>query len=170
MTDEPKNMTVQVKYKDLEKTFSGKPEEVWLLTNKFFSEFLPSFEIANKLRLKVDMKQLVEDCEGVIVFSNEGANLLVSRNKLTDNETLILWLLANYVGKQLDMLKSDALSKEELQTKLGKDAKITSTRLGELIKTEMATRTEDEKYRITTFGIVQTQKDILPRIKTKIGT
>jgi len=170
LTDEPKNMTVQVKYKDLEKTFSGKPEEVWLLTNKFFSEFLPSFEIANKLRLKVDMKQLVEDCEGVIVFSNEGANLLVSRNKLTDNETLILWLLANYVGKQLDMLKSDALSKEELQTKLGKDAKITSTRLGELIKTEMATRTEDEKYRITTFGIVQTQKDILPRIKTKIGT
>ncbi|HXX87623.1 MAG TPA: hypothetical protein VEH86_04165, partial [Candidatus Acidoferrum sp.] len=84
--------------------------------------------------------------------------------------TLILWLLANYLGHQLGILKKEALSKEELQAKLGKDAKITSTRLGELAKNQIAVRTADEEYRITTFGITQAQKEILPKIKAKMGT
>ena len=66
-------------------------------------------------------------------------------------------------------MKSDAVSKEELQMRLGKDAKITSTRLGELVKNQIAVRTADEKYRITTFGITQTQKETLPKIRTKVG-
>lgn len=169
MTNQVDNVTIQIKYKDVEKTFSGNVEDAWVSINKFFLEFVPSFEIAGKLTLKIDLQKLAEDCEGIIAFSKEGANILIPRSKLTDNETLALWLLANYLGFQLGMIKSDVVSKEELQAKLGKDSKITSTRLGELIKTEMASRTADEKYRITTFSIVQMQKDILPRIKTKMN-
>jgi len=169
LTSQAENITVQIKYKDVEKTFSGNPEEVWLLISKFFNEFLPSFEIANKLVLNVDLQKLVKDCENIIAFAKEGPFLLVPRNKLTDNETLNLLLLANYVGYHLGKKTNDGVAKEELQTKLGKGTKITSTRLGELVKNEVATRTPDEKYRITTFGIVQVQKDILPKIKAKIG-
>ncbi len=64
-------------------------------------------------------------------------------------------------------MASDALSKEELQMKLGKNAKITSTRLGELVKSEIAAKTVDDKYRITTFGVVQTQKETIPKIKAR---
>jgi hypothetical protein len=166
---EKEDVTLQIKYKDVEKTFSGKPEEVWLLTCKFFNQFLPSFEIANKLALNVDLQMLVRECEGIIGFAPEGSYLLVPRNKLTDNETLSLLLLASYVACQLGKSEMDGISKEELQTKLGKDSKIVSTRLGELVKGEMATRTAEDKYRITTFGLVQMQKDVLPKIKAKIG-
>jgi len=41
--------------------------------------------------------------------------------------------------------------------------------LGELVKREIAVKTKDGKYRISTFGVVQMQKDFLPRIKAKIG-
>ena len=161
-------ITVQVKFGDVEKTFSGAPEDVWLSLNKFFGEFLPSFDIAKKLILSVDLQRLVKDCEGLIAFSKEGANLLVSKDRLTDNETLLLWLLAGYVGFSLGLVGSDCVSKEELQTKLGKSGKIASTRLGELVKSDMVAKLADDKYRITTFGIVQMQKDIIPRIKTKM--
>jgi hypothetical protein len=167
LTEKPAKVTVNIKYKDVEKTFSATPEETWLLLNKFFNQFLPSFEIVNKLRLNVDLQQLAKDCEGLIAFSPEGANLLVSKNKLTDNETLSLWLLASYLGHKLGMTDSDDLSKEELQAKLGKSGKITSTRLGELVKSDLVTKTADEKFRITTFGVAQMQKDILPKIKAK---
>jgi hypothetical protein len=170
LTHEENKTTIQVRYKDVEKTFVGNPEEVWLLVNKFFSEFLPSFEIARKLVLNVDLQRLVKDCEGLIAFSKEGANLLVSKDKLTDNETLALWLLAYYVGHQLVMVRSDAVSKEELQAKLGKSGKITSTRLGELVKSDMVMKTADEKFRIATFGIVQMQKDIIPKIRSRVNT
>jgi predicted transcriptional regulator len=72
------------------------------------------------------------------------------------------------VGYQLGILKSEAVSKDELQAKLGKDPKIASTRLGELVKSGTAVRTSKEDYRITTFGIAQIQKEALPKIKTRI--
>jgi len=168
LTEQADRMTVQVKYKNIEKTFSGSLEEVWLSINRLFAEFLPSFEIANKLTLNVDLQELVRDCENIITLADEGPYLMVPRSRLTDNETLTLLLLAGYVGCKLGKVGSDAVSKEELQLKLGKDSKITSTRLGELVKNEIATKTADEKYKITTFGIVQMQRETLPKIKAKI--
>jgi len=163
-------IVVQVKYKDIEKSFSAESvEDAWLLLDKFFHEMIPSFGIANKLWLDVDLAKLAKDLEGVVAFSAEGSSLLLPKGKLTDNETLILWLIASYVGHKLGKLESDSLSKEELQAKLGKTGKITSTRLGELVKNDIIARTDEDRFKITTYGIVQLQKDILPKIKTKIN-
>ncbi len=162
-------ITVQVKYGDVEETFSGRVDDVWVSVNRFFSEFIPTFEVSKKLVLTVDMQELVKACEGIVAFGEEGTHLLVSRSKLTDNETLALMLLAGYVGCRLGLVESDVVSKEDLQARLGKSSKIVSTRLGELVKREIAVKTEDGKYRISIFGVVQMEKDFLPRIKAKIG-
>ena len=169
MTSNADKLTIQAKYRHVEKTFSGSPEEVWLALNRFFGEFLPSFEIAKRLFLSVDLQSLVKDCEGLIAFSPEGPNLLISKSRITDNETLCLLLLANYVGYRLGSLGSDAVSKEELQLKLGKSGKITGTRLGELVKSGMIVKVSDDKYRMTTFGVVQMQRDALSRVRVKTG-
>ena len=167
MTEPPEKVSVHVKYKNTEEVFSGTVEETWRLINRFFNTLLPSLRLANNLWLSPDLKLLAKDLEGIIAFSPEGPNLLAQKNKLTDNETLIIWLLASYVGNRLLLLPTDALSKENLQDKLGKSGKIASTRLGELVKTEFVSKTSDEKFRITTFGIIQAQKEILPRIHAK---
>jgi len=167
LTEKTEKATVHIKYHDMEKTFSAPVEETWLLIGNFFSEFIPSFDIARKLWLNVDLQKIAKDCEGLIAFSKEGASLIVSKNKLTDNEALLLWLLAGYMGCKLGVLENDALLKEELQVKLGKSGKITSTRLGELVKNDVVMKTDYEKFRLTTFGIVQIQKEILPKIKAK---
>ncbi|MEM3726605.1 MAG: hypothetical protein QXK98_07080 [Candidatus Bathyarchaeia archaeon] len=165
--DDAKQVVVHVKFGDVEKTFSGGLEEVWLCLNRFFGEFVPSFDIAKRLVLSVDLQGLARECEGLIAFSREGVNLLVSKDRLTDNETLLLWLLAYYVGFRLGLVDGDTVSKEELQAKLGKSGKITSTRLGELVKGNLVAKTADDKYRITTFGVAQMRKEIIPRIKAK---
>jgi hypothetical protein len=167
LTEKQDKVTVQIKYRELEETFSATIEETWLMLSKFFNQFLPSFEVANRLWLSVDMRQLAKDCEGLIAFSKEGSSLLVSKSKMTDNETLLMWLLASYLGHELGLLETDALSKEELQAKLGKSGKITSTRLGELAKNDLIAKTTDDKFRVTTFGVAQMQKEVLPRIKAK---
>jgi hypothetical protein len=163
-------VTVHVRFGDVEQTFTGSVEDVWLSLNRFFGEFLPSFEVAKRLVLSVDLQGLVRACEGLIGFSKEGASLLVGKDRLTDNEALLLWLLAGYVGFSLGLVGSDCVSKEELQVKLGKSGKIASTRLGELVKSDVVAKVADDKYRITTFGVVQMQKDVIPKIKTKISS
>ena len=166
---EKSNIEVHVKYKDFDKSFSATSlEEAWLMLQKFFHEFIPAFEIASKLWLSVDVAALAKDLDGIVAFSPEGSNLMLPKGKLTDNETLLLWLLASYLGCKLGKFATDSLTKEELQAKLNKSGKITSTRLGELIKNNMITRTDEDRYRITTFAVVQLQKDILPKIRAKI--
>ena len=59
------------------------------------------------------------------------------------------------------------LTKEELQLKLGKNSKITSTRLGELIREGYVIKTDEGKYKITTLGIKRFQEEILPEIRVK---
>jgi len=169
LTEKPTKIIVKINYKETEQTFQGTAEETWVMLNKFFSQLVPTFEIAQKLLLNVDVQALAKDCEGLIAFSPEGPNVLAPKNKLTDNETLALWLLASYIGHKLNLLQTDSLSKDVLQARLGKSGKITSTRLGELVKIDMAVKTEDDTFKLTTFGVSQMQKDIIPRIKSKTG-
>lgn len=169
MTSQRLPLTVHVKYGEVEQTFSGSVEDVWTALNKFFAEFVPTFEISKALVLSVDLTRLAEECKGLIGFDDNAPHLMVSKEKLTDNETLALHLLAAHLGFRLGMLKTDVLTREELQTRLGKNPKITSTRLGELVKNEIAEKTSDGGYRITGFGVAQMQREWLPKIKAKLG-
>lgn len=72
MNTDANSLTVHIIYKDFEQTFSGKPEDVWASINKFFSQLLPTFEMAKKLTLHVDLQTLVSQCEELIAFSPEG--------------------------------------------------------------------------------------------------
>jgi len=55
--------------------------------------------------------------------------------------------------------------KEELAAKLGKNTKITTTRLGELIRQGSVAKTEDNNYKIATKAIKQLQKETLSKIR-----
>ncbi len=169
MSVKPEKIQVQIKYKGVEQQFVADPQEAWLLVDSFFKKLIPSFEIAQKLWLNVDFAQLATDLSGIVAFSGDGVSLLVPKNKLTDNETLLVWFAGYYLGYKLGLVNCDSLSKEELQTKLEKSSKITSTRLGEFVKSDFAAKTADERFRVTTFGIVQFQKEVLPKIKTKMS-
>jgi len=165
---EDKKITVIVKYRDVEQSFTGNVNDVWVSVNRFFSEMIPALEVARKVVLTADFQGIIEDCKDVVAVAPEGAALLVPKAKLTDSETLSLHLLASYIGYKLGLLNSDAVSKEELRVRLGKSGKITSTRIGELIREGWVPKTGDDNYKITTIGIKNLQRDVLPRIRAKI--
>jgi len=162
------SITVHIKYGDVEQTFTGNVNDVWVSVNRFFSEMIPAFEVARKAMLTIDLEKLIDDCKNIIAFASEGPSLLVSKQKLTDSETLALHLLAAYIGNKLGLSSKDSLSKEELQAGLGKSAKIASTRLGELLRERLATKTEEDSYKITTIGIKRLQEEVLPKVRAKI--
>ena len=161
-------VTVTIKYQDTEQTFTGNANQVWTSINKFFSEMIPALDTVKKAILTVDIETLIEDCKNIIAIAPEGPAILVSKQKLTDNETLTLHLIATYIANKLGQPK-DYLTKEELQSGLGKSSKITSTRLGELIRDGNATKTEEGNYKITTIGIKRFQEEALPEIIQKLG-
>lgn len=169
MSQKKDKISFHLKYKDAEKDFSAPLEEAWLLLERFFREYIPSFEIAQKLILRTDLQQLGRDLNGIIAISEEGTNRLIAKNKITDNDAICIWLTAQHLGNKLNLLAEESLSKDELQIKLGKSSKITSTRVGELVKNGLVSKIQDDRYKITTFGIMQTQKEAIPKVKAKTG-
>jgi len=160
-------VTVHIKYQETEQTFTGDANQVWISINRFFTEMLPALQTVKKALLTVDLESLIEDCKNIIAVAPEGPVLLVPKQKLTDSETLTLNLLAAYIGNKFGQTK-DVLSKEELQAGLGKSAKITSTRVGELIREGLATKTQEGNYKITTLGIKRFQEEALPEIRERL--
>ena len=160
-------VTVHIKYQETEQTFTGDANQVWISINRFFTEMLPALQTVKKALLTVDLESLIEDCKNIIAVAPEGPVLLVPKQKLTDSETLTLNLLAAYIGNKFGQTK-DVLSKEELQAGLGKSAKITSTRVGELIREGLATKIEEGKYKITMLGLKRFQEEALPEIREKL--
>ena len=47
-------VTVHIKFGELEQTFRGKPEEVWILINRFFAKTFPAIKILKDIMLTVD--------------------------------------------------------------------------------------------------------------------
>ena len=161
-------ITVHIKYRDVEQTFVGNVNDVWVGVNKFFSQMIPSFDVAQKVLLTADLPKLIEDFKDVVALAPEGPELLISKRRLTDSEIVQLYLLAAYMGYKLGHLSRDSMSKRGLQTRLGKTSKITSTRLGELCREGMAIKTEEGNYKITTIGIKRLQEEALSKIREKI--
>jgi hypothetical protein len=160
-------VTVHIKYRDTEQTFTGDADQVWASVNRFFSEMIPALQVVRKALLTIDLENLIEECKDIIAVAPEGPVLLVSKQKLTDGETITLHLLAAYIGSKLGLTK-DYLTKEELQSGLRKNAKITSTRLGEFLREGYATKTEEGNYKITVLGIKHAQEETLPQIIEKL--
>ncbi|MBT8172102.1 hypothetical protein KJN74_04455 [Candidatus Bathyarchaeota archaeon] len=159
-------ITVKIKYLETEQKFSGNLDQVWICINKFFSQIHPSLEILKSIILTVDLNNLIRDSKNLIAVAPEGPIILVSRQKLTDNEILTLHLIATFIANKLGYSKNYS-SKVELQKKLGKTSKITSTRLGELIREGLVTKTETGNFKITTLGITRFQKEMIPEIRKK---
>jgi hypothetical protein len=158
---------VNIKYRDTEQTFTGNADSVWRNVNRFFSEMIPTLKVVKKALLTIDVENLIETCKNIIAVASEGPVLLVSKQKLTDSETLLLQLLATYIGSKLGLSKA-GITKEELQARLGKNSKITSTRLCELCREGYATKNEEGNYKITTLGIKHAQEETLPQIIEKL--
>lgn len=167
--NEKDEVTVLIKFGELEQTFRGKPDEVWLLINRFFAKTFPAIKTLRKIMLTIDLEKIIEDLEGVIEISKDGPHILLPRNKLTDKELLMLSLLGMHIAYKLGILERNFLSRDELRQKLGKSSKIVSTRLSELCKDGLVNKTENDEYKITDFGIRFFQKQILPKIRAKVS-
>ena len=164
------SVTVHVRFKDVEETFTGDVDTVWKGVNRFFGRLLPLLNAVNGVVLTVHLNEVLDASKGLVAVTEEGPVVLVSKQKLTDSETLLLMLLAAYVGSRLGVLKKSWLTRDELREWLGKSGKITGTRLGELSREGLVAKTEEGAYKLSTLGIKRLVEELLPQIKSKVQT
>jgi len=163
---EPTQIEVTIRYRDVEKTIKGTPEDVFRGVFQFLSETIPALAVVSKITLTVNFAGFLRDAAGVFAVTPEGVVILTPLEALTDRELVLLYLVRAKVGFETGRSEKETLLASDLISFTGKGSGTVAGRLSELSGEGLVERTGKGEYRVTTFGLHRFRQDVLPKLKS----
>ena len=161
-------LEVTIRYGSLEKKVVGQPEQVALDVLAFLNDVIPQLELASRLTLSVDVKNLAHECEGILAVTPEGVVVTVPVDSLADRELLLLHLAKASIAHMLGKSEKDLVQSADLVAATKKSAGTVAGRLSELCGETLAERKGKGEYRITTLGLHVFREQVLPKLRPRI--
>lgn len=144
--DDAGKLEVTIKYNNLKQTISGSPENVTREYLNVLSKVIPAFGIVSGLTVTPNLLDMAEKLRGIVYFNKQNIILLKKKTGLQDS--VLLALVAKYIGFGLKITQSDNMSIQEITDSTGKNKKNVATVLDKL-KSANAVEQIDDKYRVT---------------------
>jgi len=163
------DLTVKIKFDGNEAEFSGNVDQVSRFFLKFMMEYYPTFRMVSRLKLTVDLEDLLRKLEGVLAISDDEIVILTPKEEMSDREHILLILLKRYLGNMLGLKDRDYLTVQEIVTQSGEPKNTVSGRLSELVSEGMVKRVERGKYKVTSLGIKHLVENVIPELKVMVN-
>ncbi len=151
-----RQLSVSVKYGEVEVNFSGSPEVVIRSLHEFISKQIPNMDLARSISVNYSLNDLIKMFGDFIRFTEEGPRVWAQERKLSDKDVVALQLVAARAAQLSGKSKSDTMTTAELESATGLYAKTIGSRLSELNKLGHVERNDSEgtgRYRVTTSGL-----------------
>lgn len=156
---------VEIRYRDIEKTIRGNPEDVFRGVFQFLSETIPALDVVSKITLTVNFADFLKEAAGVFAVTPEGVVVLTPPEALTDRELVLLYLVRGKVAYETGRSERETLLASDLISLTGKGSGTVAGRLSELSGEGLVERIGKGEYRVTTFGLHRFRQDVLPKLK-----
>ena len=156
---------VTIRYRDVEKTIRGSPEQVFRGVFQFLSEIIPALDVVSRITLTVNFADFLREAAGVFAVTPEGVVILTPLEALTDRELVMLNLVRAKVAFETGRSEKETLLASDLISFTGKGSGTVAGRLSELSGEGLVERTGKGEYRVTTFGLHRFRQDVLPKLK-----
>jgi len=166
MSSEEEKLEASVKYGQLESHFTGTVDEVLRGVIEFINKVCPTYDLASRLVMTVDIKKLMEDLEGIIGITEEGLVSTIPSSILSDKEAVRLQLIKTYLGYRLAKQDKETMSLGDIITETRGKPGAVAGRLSEMVNDGLVTRAGRGEYQITTLGIKDFCETVLPKIKS----
>ena len=160
----PEDIEIYIKYGGFEEDFKGPVDQVLRALISSLDKICPGLEVLSRVRLTVDLQELIEAIEGIVAIT-QGGPIVLSEKRLIVKELVGLNLLGAFVGYKLNLFDKPSLSLDELVTLTGKNKGSVSRRITTLVNDRWVERLERGEYRISTLGIKHFQDEILPSLR-----
>lgn len=168
MLDLTREVQVTFRSGDLEVEFKGYVDDVVRSLLKFLGEFYPTWDLASKLSLKVDLARALESMEEVVAVAPEGPVLVVDRSRITDLESIWLAFAKAWVAYQLGLSDDYSLTGRDIQRETGVKPGTISARLSELASQGYLDKPRRGAYRLTSLGLKKLIEDIIPTVRGRM--
>jgi hypothetical protein len=156
---------VVIRYRSVEKTIRGRPEEVFRGVFQFLSETIPALDVVSRVTLTVDFADFLREVAGVFAITPEGVVVLTPLEALTDRELVMLHLIRAKVSFETGKSEKETLLASDLISFTGKGSGTVAGRLSELSAEGLVERIGKGEYRVTTYGLHRFRQDMLPKLK-----
>lgn len=163
---EGKEIEVTIRYRDVEKTIKGAPDDVFRAVFQFLSETIPALDVVSRVTLTVNFADFLKEVAGVFAVTPEGVVVLTPPEALTDRELVLLYLVRSKIGYETGRSDKDTLLASDLVSFTGKGSGTVAGRLSELSAEGLVERTGKGEYHVTTFGLHRFRQDVLPKLKS----
>jgi len=163
-------LEVTIRYGAVEKKIIGAPELVAQETFSFLMKTVPELELASRLTLSTDIRELAKECEGVIAVTPEGVVTIARTETLADRELILLHLAEAQIAHFLGKREKDFVQSADLVNATKKTAGTVAGRLSELCSEKLVERKGKGEYRATTLGMHVFREQVLPKLKSKSQT
>jgi hypothetical protein len=163
---EQEQLEVVIRYRNVEKTIRGKPEEVFRGVFQFLSETIPALDVVSRITLTVNFADFLKEVAGVFAVTPEGVVVLKPLEALTDRELVMLHLIRAKVSFETGKSEKETLLASDLISFTGKGSGTVAGRLSELSGEGLVERIGKGEYRVTTFGLHRFRQDMLPKLKS----
>lgn len=167
-SDSTREIEVIVKKDDLQIEFKGSIDDVIRCLLKFISEIHPTWFLASKLALKVDLVEVFEAMTGILAVGSEGPTVIVDRGKLTDIESIWLSLAKAWIASRIGLSDDDTVTSRDIQRDTGVKPSTVSARLSELANQGYLEKPKRGAYRLTSLGLKKLIEDIIPNVKSRV--
>jgi len=162
---EQTQVEVTIRYRDVEKTIRGSPDDVFRGVFQFLCETIPAFDVVSRITLTVNFADFLKEAAGVFAVTPEGVVVLTPPETLTDRELVLLYLVRAKVAFETGRSEKETLLASDLISFTGKGSGTVAGRLSELSGEGLVERTGKGEYRVTTFGLHRFRRDVLPKLK-----
>jgi len=105
---------VTIRYGSLEKKITGCSDDVAKAVLTFLTSLIPQMELAARLVLSVDLREIAEACRGDVAITPEGVVVTVSTEGLADRELLLLHLAKQKIAEMTGKSASDTVQATDL--------------------------------------------------------
>ena len=163
-SDKREEIEIYVKYGGFEEDFKGQVDQVLRALISSLDKICPGLEVLSRVRLTVDLRELIEKIEGIVAIAPSGP-IVLSDKKLSVKELVGLSLLGAFVGYKLNLFDEPSLSLDDLVALTGKNKGSISRRITTLVNDRWVERLERGEYRISTLGAKHYGDEILPNLR-----
>jgi len=160
---------VTIRYGSLEKKITGCSDDVAKAVLTFLTSLIPQMELAARLVLSVDLREIAEACRGVVAITPEGVVVTVSTEGLADRELLLLHLAKQKIAEMTGKSASDTVQATDLTAATKRSGGTVAGRLSELCAESLVERKGKGEYHITTLGLHFFQEQVLSKLKKNQG-
>lgn len=153
MSDE--ELTIHIRYGDLEAEFSGSPEAVYHQVVAFLEQAIPAYSLAKKIQYSVELKDILERLKDYLAYNPEvGIFFLKDLNEFPFQDAIYFIALKNYLEYKLGKREKPNTSISDFSEYLTRiKRKTLSNRVAELSQGVMLKRLDRGDYAITIQGI-----------------